>query len=177
MTYRPVTVSAIVAGDLIGLKLNSFVKDPPGSGQDLSNYLGAHCIRTEKKSQGLPCVLTWSRSTQGSAAVCLLARAAGSLPSAPKVDTNPKEAGAPGVSPCFLQSLRGCKVGKLGCYGFSISPCCAVPHPHPSRVVLYTVYTALFILQNDVTGLIIHVVVKRLSFVVVLFGLQCFKVT
>lgn len=32
-------------------------------------------------------------------------------------------------------------------------------------------------LQNDVTGLIMHVVVKRMSFVVTLFGLKYFKVT
>lgn len=39
------------------------------------------------------------------------------------------------------------------------------------------VYTAFFIPQNHVTGLIDHMVVKRVSSVVTLFGLKYFKVT
>lgn len=34
MTYRPATVSATAAGDLIELKFSSFVRDPPHSRHD-----------------------------------------------------------------------------------------------------------------------------------------------
>lgn len=69
-------MSVIAACDFLGTRLNSFVKDLRGGGQDQmnyllsANYLGALCTLDQEKSQSLTFVHMQSQTKHGFATVC-----------------------------------------------------------------------------------------------------------
>lgn len=105
------------------------------------------------------------------------------------MDTNPQEAHAPLSSPGTAQRRVGGALGtspqtlhhpwdsKQVNWDGVIAPAPLFPFPTQAGWAPCTVYTSFFILRNDVTSLIIHVVVKRVSFAVSLFELTDFSGT
>lgn len=160
--FRPVTLSASVACDLIGLKFNSFVKDLPGGRQgqinDLcfANYLGAHCTLDQREKPGSDlCSQVESNHTQLHSCRCagqncrkpFLEPQRGTQTRRKLVHPSPPleqlraVGGTLSSSPYMLQSSLGFKAGKLGRWDFSSSP---LP-PRPSRVgYMYSLYFLLY---------------------------------
>lgn len=168
-----------MTGDFTGLKVNSFVKDLPGAGRTRDGtcslqwprsplYFGSqrraragprsHVQPSPRAPRRFACWPELQEALLGPQTRTLLtARAHTSL--------------------CWLQSFPGSNVGKLGGMTFPAPSAPLLHLPPQARWALSTVYTAFFIPQNHVTGLFDHLVVKRVSFVVTLFGLKYFKVT